>query len=425
MVHALFKKQGVVEYVLHEAELFNASLPSSVSVFRTPMAVMTRFSATGEKGLVATFRNSDKSAELGFEGTFAVQVADFRDQEKHDAKARALIDVMWGVWSGAFDDEIMELCAQDLYNIAATTFLCHRHLQDSTSDIGTKYRAFVEVCHGGPISSDLGVPSFVGTSELAEDVKEEVQQVQKRLMEIRRNTVSFVKLPVIGGASGADYSRAQLEAIWNSMRLGHRYARKKDDVRAFVFPADLFPPNLVKHGASASLSDPISVDAERMKRVLDFIIQKRANTDVIILFDGRSRSCRRVMEQYEEKLSANGAHVVTECWCVFLVPSKKEDPRVPGRQTSFVSNNKEVIISAFQNRGSTKIVQRAEFNSCGESSSSSTTYTGVPMRRFSELPRMDIDTTSAILGVAASGAVKAKRVQRDIDEKGILSRTVR
>ena len=187
MVHALFKKQGVVEYVLHEAQLFNASLPSVVSVFRTPMAVMKSFSATGEKGLVATFRDSDKSAELGFEGTFAVQVADFRDQEKHDAKARALIGFFWGVWSGAFDDEFMELCIQDMHNIAATTCLWHRHLQDSTSDMGTKCRAFVEVCHGGPISSDLGVLSFVGTSELAEDVKEEVQQVQKRLMEIRRS----------------------------------------------------------------------------------------------------------------------------------------------------------------------------------------------------------------------------------------------
>ena len=31
---------------------------------------------------------------------------------------------------------------------------------------------------------------------------------------------------------------------------------------------------------------------------------------------------------------------------------------------------------------------------------------------------MDTDTKSAILGVAASGAVKAKRVQRDIDEQG-------
>ena len=49
---------------------------------------------------------------------------------------------------------------------------------------------------------------------------------------------------------------------------------------------------------------------------------------------------------------------------------------------------------------------------------SATTCTGVPMRRLSELPRMDGDSKAGILGAAAAGAVMGKRVQRDIDEKG-------
>ena len=72
-------------------------------------------------------------------------------------------------------------------------------------------------------------------------------------------------------------------------------------MRAFVFSADLFPPNIAKHAASASLSDPIAADTERMQRVLEFIIQKRHKEDLILLFDGRSRACRRVMEEHEEK----------------------------------------------------------------------------------------------------------------------------
>ena len=184
------------------------------------------------------------------------------------------------------------------------------------------------------------------------------------------------------------------------------------------FSADLFPPNIAKHGASASLSDPIAADTERMKRVLEFIIQKRHKEDLILLFDGRSRACRRVMEEHEEKMAASGAHFVTECWCVYLVPTRKDDPRVPGRVTSFVTNNKEVMMCALPNKCATKVVQRAEFNSCGESSTASTTYTGVPMRRYCELPRMDYDTKCAIFGVAASGAVKGQRAQRDIEAKG-------
>ena len=228
----------------------------------------------------------------------------------------------------------------------------------------------------------------------------------------------FVELPTVGGASGAEYSTAQMQKAWEAMRLGHQYARKKTDTRAFVLSADLFPPNLAKHGAMASMSESIAVDADRMKRVIDFILQKRTKDDIVLLFDGRSRPCRRVIEQAEEKFAASGAHSVGECWCVHVLPSKAEDPRMPGRQTSWINNHREVAICSLQKRGGMKVFQRAEFNTCGESSTSSTTYIGVPMRRYCELPRMDCDTKTSILGVAASGAVSGKRLQKDIDERG-------
>ena len=83
--------------------------------------------------------------------------------------------------------------------------------------------------------------------------------------------------------------------MWNEMRLVHRYARNKQDVRAFVLSADLFPPNVANHGSQASFSEPIAADAERITRVLDFIIQKRGKDDLILSFDGRRRQCRKVM----------------------------------------------------------------------------------------------------------------------------------
>ena len=104
-----------------------------------------------------------------------------------------------------------------------------------------------------------------------------------------------------------------------------------------------------------------------------------------------------------------------------MLPTKIEDPRVLGRQTIFANNSKEVLVCATMRRNEKRyshVIQRAEFNSCGESSTSSTTYTGVPARRFSELPRMGADSKASILGAAASGAVKGTRAQRDIDEKG-------
>jgi hypothetical protein len=65
-----------------------------------------------------------------------------------------------------------------------------------------------------------------------------------------------------------------------------------------------------------------------------------------------------------------------------------------------------------------KVVQRAEFNLCGETTSSYTTYTGVPMRQYRELPRMTHDTKASILGNAAAGPVRGRRAQKDIEANG-------
>ena len=117
------------------------------------------------------------------------------------------------------------------------------------------------------------------------------------LAQLRRAKVGFYALPDVGGASGGEYSLAQLNKVWSEMKIGHRYSRKKGDVRALILSADVFPPNIVKHGATASLADPIAVDKDRLLRVLDFMISKRGKEDLILLFDGRSRAARKIMEE--------------------------------------------------------------------------------------------------------------------------------
>ncbi|CAK0838010.1 unnamed protein product, partial [Prorocentrum cordatum] len=304
----------------------------------------------------------------------------------------------------------------------AAAFLWHRYFTDSTKEMGVKYRALTAACAAGPISTGTaegGASGVVmGASELAEADQEDLKKTKDLLLSLRRKSVSFVALPSVGGATGAERSTAQLQKLWEEMRLGHRYARKKQDVRAFVGSADLFAPNVSKSGAAASLGDHVAVDAERFGRVLDFVSQKRSVHDIVIFLDGRSRSRRKLLEDKEEGLAASGAHAVTECWCVYVQPGKAQDPRVPGRVTCFACNNKEVVICSIPKRGVMKVVQRAEFNLCGETTSSYTTYTGVPMRHYRELPRMTHDTKASILGNAAAGPVRGRRAQKDIEANG-------
>ena len=104
--------------------------------------------------------------------------------------------------------------------------------------------------------------------------------------------------------------------------------------------------------------------------MIDFILQKRSKGDIVLSFDGRSRACRKVMHHAVDELGAFGAHAVTECWSVYMMTLKAEDARVLGGQTSFAMNNREAA--------------RAEFDTCGESSTPATAYTWVAMPRYVE-----------------------------------------
>ena len=132
--------------------------------------------------------------------------------------------------------------------------------------------------------------------------------------------------------------------------FGTLVQQKKRNVRAFVLSSELFAPNVAKHAGTTSLTEPIACDADRMKRVIDFIANKRSKDDVVILFDGRSRPCRKVMEAAEDKLAASGAHAMVELCIVFMQPAKHEDPRAPGRQTNFAHNTKEVAMCCCQQK---------------------------------------------------------------------------
>jgi len=251
LVHILFKKQDLVEFMLHEAELLDKDLPNKVRIFRSPWSLMKHFSAIGETGLVASFRSASGETSSGetFETLFALQVAQMRNEfSSKDAKVQVLIDLLWAVWSGVVDEEIMELCVEDMGRAAGQsgTFLWHRHLSESPKELGAMYRSFLATSTGGPISADSAASGTMlaglGSSELAETDQEDLKKVQDLIMNLRRKSVNFVVLPAVGAASGADYSTAQLQKIWETMRLGHNFARKKADVRAWIFSADLFPP---------------------------------------------------------------------------------------------------------------------------------------------------------------------------------------
>ena len=427
LVHALFKKRDLVEYIFHEASLLNQGMERDVDAFKTPRDIVKRFAASGADGLVASHRASDSGGGAdGMETMFAIPVADYRNAV--DPKAKALIDVAWALWSGTFDDEFTELTQQEMQP-NAPVFAWHSYLMETSESLGAKYRAYIAACYGGPIPANPAADDnlgLLGVSEYGAEELEELGKLRDLLKQLRRTKVKFVSLPSVGGASGAEYTAAQLQHMWDGLSLGHRFGRKKTDVRAFVLSADLFPPNLVKQGTRARLTEQVACDEAKLKRVIEFFAQKRHRDDIIIFLDGRSRENRRVIESCEKKMSSSDTHAYVETWHVYLQPTKKEDPRAPQRPHMYSKNNRETAIFSLPAKGAArKVMHRAEANACGETSTADTSYTGTAMRRLSELPRMSYDTKASILGTAACGSVaganthsKLRALQGDVDSKG-------
>ena len=261
MIHAVFKKKELVEYIFHEGYLMDKEMHRNMAIYRTPLSMLQKFAVSGADGLVASYRNLEAGFVpdlFGMHTLFALQVAQHR--EGQDPKTQAMIDVVWPVWSGAFDDEVEELTLQEVQQTSSTSsagFLWHTYLNESTQELGATYRAFVAACTGGPIPAGpdqdqhLGL---VGLSELGDEQKEELRKLQEHLKQLRRKSVKFIVLPVVGGASGAEYAMAQMQNVWENLSLGHRFGRKKGDVRAFVVSGELFPPTWPSKAARRGLA---------------------------------------------------------------------------------------------------------------------------------------------------------------------------
>ena len=189
-------------------------------MFRTPLSVLRHFSASGEAGLVSKFREAGSASGEDFEGTFAGAVAEFWDKDEHDAQTQALVDFLWGLWCGIYDEEICDLCREDMQKSpAGFPFLWHRSLKEIMKEMAVKYRVFVDACSAGPIATAPAGPILLGTSEFTDADKEDFEKVREMPMTLRRKSATFAALPAVGGASGADLTKAQLEKLRESLCL--------------------------------------------------------------------------------------------------------------------------------------------------------------------------------------------------------------
>ncbi len=117
---------------------------------------------------------------------------------------------------------------------------------------------------------------------------------------------------------------------------------------------------------------------------------QNASCDVLLLSDGRSRSCRLNIEK-----AIADARYVHEAWVVYA-PTKRL-----GRRVAFAADNNDAIAVPMPiNRTHMTAAPRAEFNGAGEETTHETTYCGVAPTPWRALPVLSAEDKSNIVGHA-------------------------
>ena len=110
--------------------------------------------------------------------------------------------------------------------------------------------------------------------------------------------------------------------------------------------------------------------------MLDFALSQTGPGDFCFAFDGRSRTCRK---DIEEAVCKKNNYVLG--WVVY------QGGKVRGEAYALCANNREVFfvsLPAPRNRLETK-ERQGSYNACGETSTHYNTYSGVPLRNLREI----------------------------------------
>jgi hypothetical protein len=159
---------------------------------------------------------------------------------------------------------------------------------------------------------------------------------------------------------------------------------------------DLFP------GAPPTTSSiPTSFQAQTvvtpvMTDAMRWMLGVRGSNTVVLVLDGRSKSIRKEAERLMDDAVADDNKLL-EATIIYAPPSCK-DPRFPKRKLFAGFENETIrgVLPVHKIHMASK--PREHYSACGESSTHNTSYTNVPVRRFTSLPRMSVTDKEEMLG---------------------------
>ena len=292
-------------------------------------------------------------------------------------------DFLYDLFGGNYDEAILAHELEAHKDYMSVEWSCVEGMEEYTAVVKClKTRvAAVDIS-----ASDAPPPVTARTLKRMQSDSEEQNAIKKDRDELwlkaAQNRKRFVAFTTTVNYAPASLSRATVSRVSQATYQGKQLEKH----RAWVFSCDL---NLEAE------KNPWSNEpgwSKQCAQAVQFVLTQAQAYDVIMLFDGRSRSCRRQIE----KLIDEGSHAVklTEMHIHYKQPESKEGRRVAFQgkrvETFYVMSNFPLTML--------KSVERTELNALGERSSHDAAYSGVESLHWARMPKISRENKQTISG---------------------------
>ena len=316
-------------------------------------------------------------------------------------------ELLYDVYSGEFDADLKTLAVESQISSALGAVS-----ETSLGALAPKLRELMRLASpaAASVSAAQGAPA-IGVRCLArlnsdpcgpspEERKERVMKERHQLWTKAQNQRKQICRMVLWTSKTKD----GLEAATSKLSPAKAFVGKLNEShRAFVFSCDLVQEHDAQPWSVFACPKGPAVDAR-----LSFLASRSGPVDFCFMFDGRSRSARRMIEDSFEKVKTG----LEETWIVYSGVDGPAGAR--SRKVCLASSTKEVMyckLPVARVRLATK--PRHEFAAVGEDSTFHTTFTGVPLLRASSLPRISVDDKKAIFSSLKPDECKPAQWQHD------------
>ena len=320
----------------------------------------------------------------------------------------SLSQMFFGVYATSFDTEFGKLCNDETIHFGA-------YLQEDKdpepASLAEAYQSFLELWCAKPISLQRQAPVEAGTGgggvqvvpgEVDSDMADQRQELLN-LCSKHRSNVKLFPLRAPGAPSVlADLYKPVGSKLTEHFKQCAKGAGKRvqGETQNILILLNTETFNVSHQILAHSLhSTPVPFHAE-LNHAWSWLEQMaNEQTAVVMVSDGRNKDIRRKLETWFDKCFPDESRGV-ELWITYGAKGPSADQvRGPRRKVAFSANNRETLwVGLPEAKVKVKSKSRHGFGACGEDSTHNVTYSNVPVRPLTSLPRLCKEDKEKMIG---------------------------